>query len=598
MKITTLLTCLAFVFGWATELLAQFVPVIAKQRSIHYLIQSDETEVEVIREEGSYFRSSTGSVLDTRLQIKGPDRRRHVSVLMDSSTRKTYDVDHNLKEAILKQVRPEPFRPIVLRPELAIDEGVIGGLDCLAMTIGSPGNPERSSGKVWWAKDALLAVKRESTFSQDRVVWELYDIRFTEPEPSVFRLPADYKIDDSTWTEETVLEIYAAGTPKPETPAGAEGEVSRAKQRGTLPDVALTRLDGVEERLSDYRGRIVLLDFWATWCGPCVAALPKIRELVAKLPADRFALVGISVDEELGTVTRFVEDEPMPWTNWHAGEGSELARLLRIRSLPTYVLADENGKILTRTGGLIPPFISLVEEAVDHLGKFGSTRRLDVESMALRAGLRDPDTRGGGAEAMRPTFYRMAVVFGVAAVLLLTIGLRGLLTKRPFLFPAWWLFLFIMPMFLSPMVTLYPFSWLSQTMDWIPLLMLLIMAVFMWIQLKGYLAFGVTERSLREGLLAALEKLQLPCEESLSSIRLTSLGVDLQVAIQSWMGSGQIKVRKGHHGPLLKEIVQAMHTHFRTSAVETNMISCVLYLILGIMMLLVVVVTVFRWGPL
>ena len=61
----------------------------------------------------------------------------------------------------------------------------------------------------------------------------------------------------------------------------------------------------------------------------------------------------------------------MPWTNWHAGEGSELARLLRIRSLPTYVLADENGKILTRTGGLIPPFISLIEEALDHLGRFG-----------------------------------------------------------------------------------------------------------------------------------------------------------------------------------------------------------------------------------
>ena len=486
MKITALVTCLAFVFGWATELLAQFVPVIAKQRSIHYLIQSDETEVEVVREEGSYFRSSTGSVLDTRLQIEGPDRRRHVAFLMDSST----------------------------------------------------------------------------------------------------------------WTEETVLEIYAAGAPKPETTAGAEEEMSRGKQRDTLPDVAGTRLDGVEERLSDYRGRILLLDFWATWCGPCVAALPKIRELVAKLPADRFALVGISVDEELGTVTRFVEDEPMPWTNWHAGEGSELARFLRIRSLPTYVLADENGKILTRTGGLIPPFISLVEEAVDHLGKFGSTRRLDFEAMALRAGLSDPDARGGGAGAMRSSFYRMAVVFSVMAVLFLAIGLRGLLTKRPFLFPARWLYVFLMMVFLAPVMTLFPLSWPSETMDWIPFLMLPIMAVFFWLQMKGYLAFGVTERSFREGLLAALEKLQLPYEESLSSIRLTSLGVDLQVAVQSWMGSGQIKARKGRHGPLLNEIVQAMHKHFRTSAVETNMISCVLYVILGIMMLVMVVPTLFRWGPL
>ncbi len=594
MKFTTLLTCLAFVFGGASELLAQFVPVIAKQRNVHYLIESDGSETEIVRDEGTYFRSSSGSVMDTLTQVTGPDQGKHRSTLMDSSTRKIYNVDHNLKEAILKQVRPEPFRPIVLRPELAIDEGVIGGLDCLAMRVVSPSNPEGSIGKVWWARNAVLMVKSESTWHRERTVLELYDIQFTEPDSSVFVLPENYKIDDSTWMEETVLEIYAAGTPMPHTPAGAEGEEYTGKMRGSLPDMALTRLDGLEERLSDYRGRILLLDFWATWCGPCVAALPEIRELVARLPADRFALVAISVDEELGTVTRFIEDEPMPWTNWHAGEGSELARLLRIRSLPTYVLADENGKILTRTGGLIPPFVSLIEEAVDHLGEFGNTRGLDVESMGLPTGLHDPDSLGGRAGAMSSPFY--PIVFGVMGVLLSTIGLRGLVTKRPFLFPARWLFVFVMTVFLGPMASLSSFSRPSQTMDWIPFLMFPILAVFMWIQLKGYLALGVTERSFREGLLAALEKLQLPYEESLSSIRLTSLGVDLQVAIQSWMGSGQIKVRKGRHGPLLKEIVQAMHKYFRTSAVETNMISCVLYLIIGIFVLLMTVDMLFRWG--
>ncbi len=378
MKITAMVTCLIVVFGWATELLAQFVPVVAKQRSVHYRVESDGTETAIVRMEGAYFRSSTGSVLDTMEQVKGPYRGKHRSTLMDSSTRKTYVVNHNLKVATLRQVRPKPFRPIALRPDLAIDEGVVGGLNCLAMRVVSPINPEESIGKVWWAKDSVLVIKRESTLGQERVVRELYDIRFAEPEPSVFKIPANFQIDDSQWKEEKLLEAYAAGTPISQ--AMAEEDLIPSIRQGTLgatlPDVTGSRLNGVEESLSDYQGRIVLLNFWATWCAPCITALPQLRELVAKLPPDRFAHVAISVDEELGSVTKFIEDEPMPWTNWHSGMESDIVRLMRIRGYPTYVLADENGKILSRYRGLIPSFISLIENAVGQLGEFGSTQGL------------------------------------------------------------------------------------------------------------------------------------------------------------------------------------------------------------------------------
>ncbi len=139
------------------------------------------------------------------------------------------------------------------------------------------------------------------------------------------------------------------------TLAEAEADLIRSIRHGTvggtLPEVTGTRVDGVEESLSDYRGRVVLLDFWATWCVPCIDVLPDLRKLVAELPADRFALVAISVDEELETVTRFMEDEPMPWTNWHAGLGSDIARLLRVQAYPTYVLVDETGRILAKPMG-------------------------------------------------------------------------------------------------------------------------------------------------------------------------------------------------------------------------------------------------------
>jgi len=182
---------------------------------------------------------------------------------------------------------------------------------------------------------------------------------------------------------ETFLGQNPDGTPVPETLAEAEADLLRSLNHGTaggtLPEVTGMRLDGVEEPLSDYRGRILLLDFWATWCKPCVAALPQLREMVAKLPADRFAMIAISVDEELGTVTRFIQEESMPWTNWHAGRGSDFGRLLRIRGYPTYVLVDEQGKILARGSGLIRPFTSLIEKAVHRMGEVGNTRGLDVD---------------------------------------------------------------------------------------------------------------------------------------------------------------------------------------------------------------------------
>ena len=150
------------------------------------------------------------------------------------------------------------------------------------------------------------------------------------------------------------VEFPGWGRPGGPTFAEAEADLIRSIRHGTvgatLPEVTGRRLDGVEESLADYRGRVVLLDFWATWCEPCVDALPELRELVAELPADRFALIAISVDDEVETVTRFLEDEPMPWTNWHAGRDSDIERLLHVRGYPTYVLVDPHGKILARPG--------------------------------------------------------------------------------------------------------------------------------------------------------------------------------------------------------------------------------------------------------
>ena len=175
------------------------------------------------------------------------------------------------------------------------------------------------------------------------------------------------------------------------------------------------------------------------------------------------------------------------------------------------------------------------------------------------------------------------IMFGIMAIFFLGIGLRAILTKRPFLVSNRWL-LSMMFVVLVPCIVLSLTSLSSDIMHWISPLLYGVILVMMWYQLKGYVAYAVTDASFREALLAALQRLQLPYEESLSVIRLTSVNADMQVAVQSWMGTGTIKVKQRKHRAVLTEVAKAMNDYFRTSSVSTNMITSVFMVVLGVVM--------------
>ena len=190
---------------------------------------------------------------------------------------------------------------------------------------------------------------------------------------------------------------------------------------------------------------------------------------------------------------------------------------------------------------------------------------------------------------MNLDFYEMIflivfpIMFGLMAIFSLTVGLRGILTKRPFLVSNRWHLSEMFVVFIA--VALLNISSLLRgnldAINWVSPLLLVIVLVMMWFELKGYTVYAVIDTSFREALLAALEKLQLPYEERLSVIRLTTIDADLQVSIQSWMGTGIIKVKQRGYHSVLKEVVNAMNEYFRISSVPTKMISCVFYLITG-----------------
>lgn len=118
----------------------------------------------------------------------------------------------------------------------------------------------------------------------------------------------------------------------------------------TALEINAKDLDGKEDALSKYKGKVVLIDFWATWCGPCVASLPKMVDFKESLSRSDFEIVSISVDGEVDTVVEFIEnDQEMPWVNWHIGDQSPVAKEWGIDAFPTYILIDKEGVIRRKT---------------------------------------------------------------------------------------------------------------------------------------------------------------------------------------------------------------------------------------------------------
>lgn len=110
------------------------------------------------------------------------------------------------------------------------------------------------------------------------------------------------------------------------------------------PEVKSQDADGKPVKLSDLRGKVVVLDIWATWCGPCRAMIPHEREMVARLKDKPFVLVSISGDEKKETLVEFLKKNEMPWTHWWEGRGG-LMEDWDIQYFPTIYVLDAKGVI-------------------------------------------------------------------------------------------------------------------------------------------------------------------------------------------------------------------------------------------------------------
>ena len=116
------------------------------------------------------------------------------------------------------------------------------------------------------------------------------------------------------------------------------------------PDFTMKNLDGEEVSLSDFRGKVVLIDFWASWCGPCRKDNPHVVELYKKYKEDGFEILGVSLDKTKDRWEQAIAKDKLTWTHVSDLKGwqNAVAQMYSVKSIPHTVLLDEEGKIIAR----------------------------------------------------------------------------------------------------------------------------------------------------------------------------------------------------------------------------------------------------------
>jgi peroxiredoxin len=154
-----------------------------------------------------------------------------------------------------------------------------------------------------------------------------------------------------------LLGVYFAGRRSAQKPkATASGNLA--------PDFTVTDIDGRKLSLADYKGKVVLLNFWATWCAPCRTEIPHFVEMQNKFGPDGFQVIGISMDDDAKPVREFAQQYKLNFPV-AVGDDKLAERFGGVLGLPVNFIIDREGRIYTRHLGATD--VSVFDQEVKEL---------------------------------------------------------------------------------------------------------------------------------------------------------------------------------------------------------------------------------------
>ncbi len=156
------------------------------------------------------------------------------------------------------------------------------------------------------------------------------------------------------------------------------------------PEIELEDTAEQPWKLSEEQGRVVVLDFWATWCGPCVAAMPKLQTLSAEFAENPVTIVGVNQGEDLDEVTKFIEEKGFTYPQL-LDPDSEAGDLFKVSGIPQIVLVDANGIVQSVHVGFSPDLQEKLTEEITAL--LNGDQLFDEEEIAKARAKREEETR-------------------------------------------------------------------------------------------------------------------------------------------------------------------------------------------------------------